>query len=335
MAKRISIINFKGGVGKTTLALNLATGLARGTRGKKVLLVDMDHQSSLSVQCLGAEKWADAVDQKRTVTEIFEWLVGNRAKKPSNEVIRPHPSYPRLHIIPSSLQLDDLEIQLTTSREIRLVSGKMGSRFTADWDKRTAICRWVEGRNIRVDDEYDYVIFDCPPATKIVSQNAIAASHGYIVPIIPESVMQRGLPHLLGPPHLVGTRWGGGVIKGIDNLIHRQSLSSPQRPRERRGHSIWIRKTKFVGLVIASIKSGTYGNTRWSKSHAINLAELQRDWGNHIIKPFITETNLVDDAHDDSVPVYNLTGNRKLRDGYIDETYAKLVRAIKVRIDNL
>lgn len=336
VAKRISIINFKGGVGKTTLSFHLATGLARGPRGKKVLLVDMDHQSSLSVLCLGAEDWSDAVDEKRTVTEIFEWLVGTRTRRPSDEIItrRPLTSYPRLDIIPSSLRLDDLEIRLTTSQEIRLVSNKMGSRFTADWDKRTAICRWIEGTlKTRIDDEYDYVIFDCPPATKVVSQNAIAASHGYIVPIIPEPVMHWGLPHLVGHPHLLGTRWEDSVMKGIDDMIYRQSPT--QRPRERRGHGVWIRNTKFAGLVVTSIKSGTYGDTGWSKSHAVNITALQRLWGNYLIKPFITETNLVDDAHDDGVPIYNLSYNRRLRDGYIDETYARLVKAIKVRIDNL
>ena len=56
MAKRVSIINFKGGVGKTTLAFHLGTGLARYHQ-KRVLLIDMDHQSSLSIVCLGARGW--------------------------------------------------------------------------------------------------------------------------------------------------------------------------------------------------------------------------------------------------------------------------------------
>ena len=334
MAKRISIINFKGGVGKTTLAFNLAAGLER-FHDAKVLLVDMDHQSSLSVLCMGGKDWASAVKEKRTVSEIFEWLVGNRSGKPSAEIIArsPHRGYPQLDIIPSSLELDDLEIQLTTSQEIRLTAHKKGSGVTADWDKRTSICRWIGGlRNTRVDDEYDYVIFDCPPATKIVSQNAIAASHGYIVPVIPESVMQRGLPHLVGP--LRGNhRWG--VIKRIDDMIHWQSRYSPRRPRERRGHSVWVRNTEFVGLVITSLKSGTYGDTGRGKSHAVNMHDLERAWRNDLIKPFIMETSLVDDAHDAGVPVYSLSENRDLRDGSIDGAYARLVRAIKVRIDNL
>lgn len=328
MAKRISIINFKGGVGKTTLAFHLATGLER-FYAANVLLVDVDHQSSLSVLCMGDEGWKSAVGEKRTVAEIFEWLVGNRSgsSRPSDEIIikGPLPGYPRLDIIPSSLALDDLEIQLTTSQEIRLTSDEMGSGFTADWDKRTSICRWIEGtRRTRVDDEYDYVIFDCPPATKIVSQNAIAASHGYIVPVIPEAVMQRGVPHLVN------------LIGFIDRMICRQSLRSPQLPRERRGRNVWVRNTKFAGLVVTSIKSGAGGYT---KSHTTNITQLQEDGdlGRHLVRPFITETTLVDDAQGDGVPVYDLSESAKhdLRDGDIDRTYEELVDNIKSRIDNL
>ena len=68
MAKRVSIINFKGGVGKTTLSFNLAAGIVR-EQGNRVLLVDIDHQSSLSISCLGTARWQEAVENNRTVSE--------------------------------------------------------------------------------------------------------------------------------------------------------------------------------------------------------------------------------------------------------------------------
>ena len=69
MAKRLSVINFKGGVGKTTLAFHLGTGLA-WRHESRVLLFDMDHQSSLSILCLGPDGWQRAVDNSSTVDEI-------------------------------------------------------------------------------------------------------------------------------------------------------------------------------------------------------------------------------------------------------------------------
>ncbi len=76
MAKRISVINFKGGVGKTTLAFNLAAGLAR-FHGARVLLVDMDHQSSLSIVCLGTSAWEQAAGSGETVDLIFRNFLGS------------------------------------------------------------------------------------------------------------------------------------------------------------------------------------------------------------------------------------------------------------------
>src|SRR3990167_7530220 len=193
MAKRISIINFKGGVGKTTFAFQFAAGLVR-YHDARVLLIDMDHQSSLSIVCLTAPEWSTIVKAKLTVNEVFRPFIGQTSSFPDKTIIKQRAikrisystNYDKLDLVPASLQLDDIEIDLTASHH--------GNAIHSEWDKRTLICRWLEEAN--VDKEYDYIIFDCPPATKIVSQNAIAASHGYIIPVVPEAVMERGAPHL-------------------------------------------------------------------------------------------------------------------------------------------
>ena len=186
MAKRISIINFKGGVGKTTFAFNLGAGLAR-FHDATVLLVDMDHQSSLSIVCLGRREWEGCSDH--TVDGIFEHFPAPNL--PGSDIIHAssfgaHDSYENVHVVPAKLELDNTEIKLTASHS--------GNAIQSEWDKRTLMCRWIEEAG--VDELYDYILFDCAPATKIVSQNAIAASHGYIVPVVPEAVMVRGVPHL-------------------------------------------------------------------------------------------------------------------------------------------
>ena len=160
MAKRISIINFKGGVGKTTLAFQFATGLVRFHKPCRVLLIDMDHQSSLSIVCLDAVEWEKAVADKKTTTEIIKPFISH-SKMPGREIIIQDPlsnkDYERMDLVPASLQLDDAEIELTASHH--------GNAIQSEWDKRTLVCRWIEETG--VNDEYDYIIFDCPPATKI------------------------------------------------------------------------------------------------------------------------------------------------------------------------
>ncbi|MDA8171805.1 MAG: AAA family ATPase [Nitrospiraceae bacterium] len=181
MAKRISIINFKGGVGKTTFAFQFSTGLAC-FHNARVLLIDMDHQSSLSIVCLTAPEWSRIVQAKRTVNEVFKPFIGQTSPFPDKAIIEhkaikqvPYTTkYDKLDLVPASLQLDDIEIDLTASHH--------GNAIHSEWDKRTLICRWLE--EAEIDSDYDYIIFDCPPATKIVSQNAIAASHGYIISVV-------------------------------------------------------------------------------------------------------------------------------------------------------
>jgi len=90
MATRVSIINFKGGVGKTALALHLPTGLARYHK-KNVLLVDVDHQSSLSLVCLNAEDWKEVVDKGRTINSIFKHFTKLDSPLPQREIIYKNP----------------------------------------------------------------------------------------------------------------------------------------------------------------------------------------------------------------------------------------------------
>ena len=140
MAKRVSIINFKGGVGKTTLAFHLGTGLARFHKGR-VLLIDMDHQSSLSVLCLGALGWQKAINEKMTIDEVFRSFVGQIGQSTS-EIIVENPmrrmtyrgtSYDGMDLVPTNLSLDDVEIELTASHQ--------GNAIQSEWNKRTLICR--------------------------------------------------------------------------------------------------------------------------------------------------------------------------------------------------
>jgi chromosome partitioning protein len=190
MAKRVSIINFKGGVGKTTLAFHLATGLERFHKSR-VLLIDVDHQSSLSILCMGPGRWQEAVNNGQTVDRVFQHVTVPGSPMPGPEIITASPIrsslYPKLDVVSATLHLDDTEIELAAYQT--------GSAILSEWFKRTLLCRWIEATGC--DERYDYIIVDCPPATKIVSQNAIAMSHGFVVPVWPEAVMERGAPHLV------------------------------------------------------------------------------------------------------------------------------------------
>src|SRR5437870_5715679 len=82
--KTVSIINFKGGVGKTTLALHLACFLSRDHR---VLLIDVDHQSSLSIVILGGALWQNCATQGRTINRVFESFCNRRIPMPDDSIV--------------------------------------------------------------------------------------------------------------------------------------------------------------------------------------------------------------------------------------------------------
>lgn len=322
MAKRISIINFKGGVGKTTLAFHLGTGLA-AFHNKRVLLVDMDHQSSLSIVCLRADRWSEAVDKRQTVDEIFRPFV-NPSHQVGDEIIIRSPvkdsfwdyrggqshscTYDSMDIAPASLGLDDTEIELTASPQ--------GNAIHPEWNKRTLLCKWIEETGI--DAKYDYIIFDCPPATKIVSQNAIAASHGYIIPVVPEAVMERGAPHLYDM-----------MKSGIDTRL--KALASMGESR-----AIHVPDTELVGLVITRVQVASWGCTIDHKQH---IASLQRRWGNALMKPYIHQGTGVSSALSAGRPVYNRRGianwSQNIGKRGIDGQFINLTNEIKRRVDAL
>ncbi len=308
MAKRLSIINFKGGVGKTTLAFNLATGLA-WLHGSRVLLVDMDHQSSLSILCLRADGWEQSVDNDRTVDAIFKSFVGgDQALMPGDEIIVRAPmrnvdsDYNTMDIVPASLHLDDTEIELTASHQ--------GNAIRSEWNKRTLACRWIEENNI--DERYDCVIFDCPPATKIVSQNAIAASHGYLIPVIPEAVMERGAPHLRDM-----------LKSSIDNRLNALAPMGEER-------SAFVPETVLIGLAITRIQAASGGYTNDHRQH---LDSLERRWGADLLKPYILQGTGVSQALADGLPVYNYPDSQNIGKRDIDRQYRDLTNNIKDEVD--
>ena len=313
MAKRVSIINFKGGVGKTTLAFHLGTGLARFYK-KRVLLIDMDHQSSLSVLCLGAGGWQTAINKKRTIDEVFRSF-GSSSGQPIGEIIVRNPmrrmrsreNYDDMDLVPASLSLDDVEIELTASH--------LGNAIQSEWNKRTLICRWIEEND--VDERYDYIIFDCPPATKIVSQNAIAASHGYIIPVVPEAVMERGAPHL----HQM-------VRTGIDDRLKALAPMMEANPRP-----IHVPDTRLVGVVVTRIQTGPRAKSGYTDDHTQHLRSLQTRWGKKLLKPCISQGTGVSQALSEGIPAYDLGHTQNIGHRGIHRQFQELTEKIKRRMD--
>ncbi|MBS4005408.1 MAG: ParA family protein [Afipia sp.] len=164
----LALANQKGGVGKTTTAINLGTALA--AIGERVLIVDLDPQGNASTG-LG-------IDRRNRSCSTYDVLVGEAKLR---EAIIPT-AVPRLHIAASTMDLSGLELELGTTRDraFRL---------------RDAIAEL--NVNVAPDTDYTYVLVDCPPSLNLITVNAMAASHAILVPLQCEFFALEGLSQLL------------------------------------------------------------------------------------------------------------------------------------------
>ncbi len=169
MARVICIANQKGGVGKTTTSVNLSASLAH--KGKRVLLLDLDPQGNAS-SGLGLKKheYQDA--------NIYHVLIGEHTLP---EVIKPTP-VANLAVAPANPDLVGAEIELvdTPKREYRLKEALKP-----------------------LQDQYDYVLIDCPPSLGLLTLNALTAANTFIVPLQCEYYALEGLSQLLNTAGLV------------------------------------------------------------------------------------------------------------------------------------
>jgi chromosome partitioning protein len=170
----LSLANQKGGVGKTTTAINLGTALA--AIGERVLIVDLDPQGNASTG-LG-------IDRKDRERSTFDVLVG---ESDLQSTVR-ETAVPGLHIAPSTMDLSGLELSLATEKDrafrLRNALGKL-SRPLRDAEGKLA------------SGGYSYVLVDCQPSLNLLTINAMAASDAVLVPLQCEFFALEGLSQLL------------------------------------------------------------------------------------------------------------------------------------------
>lgn len=187
MAKIISIVNQKGGVGKTTTAFNLSAGLAQ--LEKRVLLIDFDPQGNLS-SYLGFEK-----DDKPTLCELINLAIQKGTIRPYNSVPDTKEDEAETEetrrIIKSAVRGNETE-KLDYIPSVILLSGAEQALINAMCRERvlSVILSYLEG-------DYDYIIIDCPPSLGILSINALTASDEILVPVQAENFALDGLIQLL------------------------------------------------------------------------------------------------------------------------------------------
>ena len=172
MGKVIAIANQKGGVGKTTTAINLAASLA--VLEKKVLIIDADPQANTT----SGLNFSPDSDQKRTLYEVLTGAIDIQDSLIQTEIAA-------LHMIPSHINLVGAELELVNDpfREV-----------------------FLKNALAEIKDRYDYIIIDCSPSLGLITINCLTAADSVIIPVQPEFFALEGLGKLLQTIRLVQSR---------------------------------------------------------------------------------------------------------------------------------
>jgi chromosome partitioning protein len=210
----ITIANQKGGVGKTTTAVNLAASMA--LHGLRVLVIDLDPQGNAST--------ALDVDHRSGTASIYNVLVDGQ---PLSGVVRPAAAIPQLYCAPATIDLAGAEIELVplVARESRLI------RALAGFDS----------------SGFDYIFIDCPPSLGLLTVNALVAAPEVLIPIQCEYYALEGLEQLLRTVDLVKSHLNPGLAVStiLLTMFDGRTRLATQVADEVRDH--------FGGIVLSSI----------------------------------------------------------------------------------
>lgn len=292
--KVISVINWKGGVGKTTIAHHLGTGffhLSDKERQKylgskelpRVLLVDNDAQCNLSVSCLGADEYEDIVYNKKlgTIKDLYiPFLKEDEVDidvKPA--VLKWHvkkdasSTYPTVDLFPAHQDLIFTDMNIAVFKRASFEASLRGS---SDLYKFRILDRIFE----QLRDDYDFIIIDCPPNLNYITQNAIYASDYYLIPTLLDVLSTYGISTIIEK------------INSLNNWF--LDLSPDFRPAE------------LIGIVPNSVRE--YGQEP-KGSQAYIMDRLQENFGDMVFQNYLTYGDGIAKASQLGQPVYSSKGN--------------------------
>ncbi|MBI0331225.1 ParA family protein [Burkholderia plantarii] len=192
----IAVINYKGGVGKTTVTANLAAELA--WRGKNVLILDTDAQASLTFSFVAPDYWDAKLEKTHTIKSWFDAISEGKAPpslsdfvhtpQQANRIIKSNGG--SLDIICSHLGLLNVDLELATLLGGANLAQSKKNYLKVHGQLRRAMSQLADESN------YDVVLLDCPPNFNIVTKNAIVASEKILIPAKPDYLSTLGIDYL-------------------------------------------------------------------------------------------------------------------------------------------
>jgi chromosome partitioning protein len=277
--KVVGVINYKGGVGKTSLTVNLAAELA--FRGKKILLLDMDAQASLTFSLITPDEWRDNFADTKTIKNWFDSF--EHGKPISLKSIVHTPARINAHLGGRGGRIDAIYSHLgLINVDLELATGLGGATLAQAKKNFTNTHRKLaNGLSDFSKDEYDLVLIDCPPNFNIVTKTAVIASGYLLVPARPDYLSTMGIDYLM--------RSVTDLVKDYNDFA---ALAQ--------GEEVAQIKPKTLGVVFTMIQE--YGGVPMAAQRAFMGAHVTA--GQSIFKAYIKRNDtLFADAPQYGVPV--------------------------------
>jgi len=228
----VSFINLKGGVGKTTLAVNIAATLAQdfriGDRRVRVLLIDLDPQTNATISVISQETWQERQEKQQTIYQLFkDKLEGTSLFDIQKAILPSVGGIEGLDLLPSSLHLVEIQDNIPDIHAKTFVNPVevLGNEIST------------------VKDNYDYIIIDCPPNLGTITLNGIDISNYYVVPIVPDILSKVGLSlisnridNFKGKRRTCSIKLAGIVFTKVDYRTNLHSSTMAQIRTEQAGN---------------------------------------------------------------------------------------------------
>ncbi|MEA5617162.1 ParA family protein [Cronbergia sp. UHCC 0137] len=187
----IATANMKGGVGKTTLTVNIATCLAKN-HGKRVLVLDLDSQISATLSLMSPVDFAKRRKQRKTFRYLIDEVINPEpnSKLIIQDIIQPQVcNLPGLDLLPGDIDLYD---EFVVSEMLHNQSVALGEQdFETIWNRFERVL--INNILKTVRDEYDFILLDCAPGYNLMTRSALATSDFYILPAKPEPLSVVGI----------------------------------------------------------------------------------------------------------------------------------------------
>lgn len=191
MARVISFMNYKGGVGKTTTTFHIGCALAYFHK-KRVLLIDNDPQTNLTFLCTSIDEWKGKVQKSGSLESLYRAFIEDH-QIPIREIIwkrpMPHNGLEAVDLIPSNITLLDIDLRLQSRTKSSTTIHEVAETHLK---QRSILLNALR----EVLAEYDYIFVDCPPNLYLATQNALYASDGYLVTLMPDHFSTVGVEFL-------------------------------------------------------------------------------------------------------------------------------------------